>query len=126
MLHDPTKEVAALFGQPQFSGLAAVVGFHGKNIGLGIASRCIPDRDMGVTPIAGQALDGLGHERRAVAVLFSNAFGHEFEEGVLVRRVQRIVEIPVHLPLAIRVFVVVLIGVPPEFQHVVGNLTDHV
>ena len=98
----------------------------GEYVGFGVCAGRVPDRDMRVTAVAGQALDGFGHECCAVAVLFRDAFGHEFKERMLVCGFHRIVKIPVHLPLAIRVLVVVLVGVPAQFKHVIGDFTDHV
>ena len=45
---------------------------------------------------------------------------------MLVGGLQRVVILPVHLELAVRVLVVVLIRVPAELQHRVADLADHV
>ena len=45
---------------------------------------------------------------------------------MLVSGLQRVVKIPVHFPLAVRVLVVVLIGVPAQLQHVIADFADHV
>ncbi|CAI8326003.1 MAG: Uncharacterised protein [Rhodospirillaceae bacterium] len=76
--------------------------------------------------VAGQALDRLGHKGRPVAVLFGNGLDHEFEERVLVGRAQRVVELPVHLKLAVGVLVVVLVRPPAQLQHIVADLGDDI
>ena len=124
MFHDAAKEVLALLGQPDFASLA--VAFSSKNVGFRCSPRRVPDRDMRVAAIARQTLNGFGHERRAVAVLFGDAFCHELEEGMLVGGLERVVEIPIHFPLTVRVLVVVLVGTPTKFQHVIRNLADHI
>jgi hypothetical protein len=63
--------------------------------------------------IAGQPLERLGHEGRAQPVLLGNGFDHELEEGMLVGGASASSILPVHLELAVRVFVVVLIGPQP-------------
>ena len=45
---------------------------------------------------------------------------------MLVGGLKHVVVFPVHLELADRVLVVVLVGLPAEFQHVVADLGDHV
>ena len=77
----------------------------------------IPDRDVGVAAVAGQALEGLRHEGRAQAVLLGDRLDHELEERMLVGGDERVVELPVHLELAVGVLVVVLVGLPAELQH---------
>ena len=59
-------------------------------------------------------------------MLFGNRLGHELEERMLVSCLQRIVIFPVHLKLANGVFMVVLVGFPAQFQHVVTNFGDHI
>ena len=51
---------------------------------------------------------------------------HVFEKSVAVRCPQRRVVIPIHLELAVRVLVIVLIGPPPQPLHGVADLGDHV
>ena len=67
---------------------------------------------------AGQAGEGLWHEGGAEPVLLGDGLHHELEEGMPVGGDQRVVEVPVHLELAVGVLVVVLIGGPAERQHV--------
>ena len=40
--------------------------------------------------------------------------------------IERVVEVPVHLELAVGVLVVVLVRAPAELQHVVADLADDV
>ena len=56
--------------------------------------------------------DRLGHERRAQAMLFGHRLHHELEEAVLVGGLQGVGVFPVHLVLASRVLVDVLVGLP--------------
>ena len=76
--------------------------------------------------IAGEVGEGLGHEGRAVAVALGDRLDHELEEGVPVRGDQAIVVLPVHFELAVRVLVVVLVGLPAELDHRVADLADDV
>ena len=82
----------------------------------------IPDRHMRVAAVARQAEEGLRHEGRAQPVLLGNRLHHEFEEGVPVGRHENIVIVPVHLELAVGVFMVVLVGAPAEREHSVADL----
>ena len=70
--------------------------------------------------------EGLGHERGAKPVLLGNGLHHEFEEGELIGRGQRVVEIPVDLKLAVGIFMIVLIRAPTQLHHGGGNLGDHI
>ena len=76
--------------------------------------------------VAGQAGERLRHEGGAQAVLLGDRLDHELEEGVPVGGDQRVVEVPVHLELAVGVLVVVLVRAPAELQHVVADLGDDV
>ena len=53
-------------------------------------------------------------------------FTMNLKKRMFVRGGQRVIELEVHLELAIRVFVVVLIGAPAEAKHIVANLGNHV
>ena len=53
-------------------------------------------------------------------------FHHELEKGMPVRRYQCVRKFPVHLELAIRVLMVVLIRAPAQIEHVVADFRDHV
>ncbi|MPM07839.1 hypothetical protein SDC9_54148 [bioreactor metagenome] len=117
VLHDAAQESAAAVRQ------AELLGVIGKGV---LAGRAVPHRDMGVAAVAGQALNGLRHEGRAQPVLFRDRFHHELEEAVLVGGGHRAVVFPVHLELAVRILVVVLIGLPAELEHVIADLGDHV
>jgi hypothetical protein len=97
--------------------------FVGEGVGLAFH---IPDGDMRVAAVAGQALEGLRHEGGAQAVLLGDGLHHELEEGMFVGGLQRVVIFPVHLELAVRILMVVLVGLPAERQHVIANLGDHV
>jgi hypothetical protein len=68
----------------------------------------------------------LGHEGRAQPVLLGDGACHVFEEGMAVGGLQRCVVLPVHLELAVRILVVVLIGLPTERLHGIADLHDHV
>ena len=59
-------------------------------------------------------------------MLLGDRFGHIFEEGHAVGRLEGIVEGPVHFELTVGVLMVVLVGRPAEFQHGVADLADHV
>ncbi len=76
--------------------------------------------------VAGQVRERLRHEGRAQAVLLGDRLDHELEEGVPVGGGERVVVFPVHLELAVRVLMVVLVGLPAERQHVVADFGDHV
>ena len=81
---------------------------------------------MGVAARACQPFERLGHKGGAVAVLFSDRLHHELEEAVLVSGLHRVVVFPVHLKLANRVFMVVLVGFPTKLQHIIADFGDHV
>ena len=117
VFHDAAKEVAAAVGQAQF---LAVIG---KRVLFTVQ---IPDRDMGVATRPRQPLERFWHEGRAQPVLFGDGPHHEFEEAVLVGGLQGVIVFPVHLKLANRVFVVVLVGFPAQCQHVIADLGDDI
>ena len=81
---------------------------------------------MRVTAVAREIRERLRHERRAQSVLLRDRLHHELEEGVLVGSSQAIVVFPIHLELAVRVLVIVLIRAPAERDHGVANLLDHI
>src|SRR5882724_9931526 len=89
-------------------------------------SIAIPERNVHVTPVTSQVCKRLRHERRAHAVFFGDRFCHVLEEGVAISGQERVVEIPVHLELSVRILMVALIGIPAELQHTVAYLTDDV
>ena len=115
--HDAAKEVAGRVRQSEFrfivlEGVRPVVP--------------APRGDVRVAPVAGQPLERLRHEGGAKPVPLGHGLDHEFEEGMLVRRRERAVELEVHFELAVRVLVIVLVGPPAELQHVVADFPDHV
>ena len=59
-------------------------------------------------------------------MLLGDRLHHELEERVAVGGDERVGEIPVHLELAVRVLVVVLVRAPAERQHGVADLGDDV
>ena len=79
---------------------------------------------MGVAAIPGQMHERLRHEGGTQPVLPRQFFDHEFEEHVAIGGDQRVVVSPVHLELAVGVFVVALIGSPAEPQHCVADRAD--
>ena len=62
----------------------------------------------------------------AEAVFGRDLFDHELEKGVPVSGGQTLGIVPVDFELAIRVFMVVLIGAPPKFEHVVANFAHDI
>ena len=115
--HDAAEEIVALLRQ---SHLVGAVEEHVGRAGL------VPDRDVDVAAVAGETGERLGHERRAQAVLLGDRLDHELEERVPVGGDERVVEVPVHLELAVGVLVVVLVRAPAELQHVVADFGDDV
>ena len=79
---------------------------------------------MRVAAVAGQVRERLRHEGRAQAVLLGDRLDHELEERMTVGGLQRAVVLPVHLELAVRVLVVVLVRPPAERDHAVADLGD--
>ena len=69
---------------------------------------------MRMAAIAGQARERLGHEGRTQAMLFRNRLDHVLEERMAISRHQCRVIFPVHLELAVRILVIVLIGLPAQ------------
>ncbi len=59
-------------------------------------------------------------------MLLGDRLHHIFEEGVPVGGLESVVELPVHLELAVGILVVVLIRAPAELEHGVADLGDHV
>ena len=86
----------------------------------------VPHRNMRVAAIAREAEERLRHEGGAQPVLLGNRLHHEFEEGVPVRRHQRVVIVPVHLELAVGVLMVVLVGAPAQGKHGVADFGDDI
>ncbi len=85
-----------------------------------------PQRDVGVAAVAGQVHERLRHEGRAQSVLLRDRLDHVLEEGVLVGRPQTVVVFPVHLELAVRVLMIILVGVPAQRDHAVADVLDDV
>ena len=83
-------------------------------------------RNVCVAAVACQLDERLRHERRAQPMLLRDRLHHVLEERMPVGRDKRVVEVPVHLELAIRVLVIVLIRAPAKRQHAVADLGDHV
>ena len=75
---------------------------------------------------AGEVDEGLGHEGGAHAVFLGDGADHVFEEDVAVGGDEGGGVGPVHLVLAVGVFVVVLVRLPPQGVHGVGDLGDDV
>ena len=86
----------------------------------------LPHRDVHVAAAPGQVHEGLGHEGGAQAVKLGDALDHELEECLAICGDQRVVIFPVHLELAVRVLMVVLVRAPAEREHAVADLRDHV
>ena len=61
--------------------------------------------------------NGFGMKVARKPVLLGDRLGHVFEEGVLVGGLERVVILPVHLELAVRVLMVVLVRAPAELEH---------
>ena len=66
-----------------------------------------------MTTIACQTFNGFGMKVARNPCFSATDFVAEFEEAVLVGSVQHIIKFPVHLELAIGIFMVVLIGPSP-------------
>ncbi len=115
--HDATEKAAAACGKTK--GHVVV----GEGVFRAFA---VPDRDVAVAAVARQLCERLGHEGGAQSVLFGNGLDHELEERMLVGRRQSIVELPVHLELAVGILVIVLVGLPAQLQHAVADFCDHV
>ena len=81
---------------------------------------------MGVATIAGQPLNRLGHERGAKPCFSATVLVMNLKKLVLVCGVQSIVKLPVHLQLTVGVLMVVLIGSPAQFQHIIADFADHI
>ncbi len=79
-----------------------------------------------MTAVAGKLRKGFRHEGRPQAVVLGDGFHHVLEEHVAIRRHQCIGVIPVHLELAVGIFVVVLVRVPAELDHAIADLADDV
>ncbi len=130
-VHRRVEEGAERIGIVQDAAQGLVGGLRETELALGIAEQIglaglVPEGDMGVAAIAGEVREGLRHEGRAHAVLLGDRLRHVFEEDVAIGGQQSVVIFPVHLELAVRVLVVVLIGLPAEFQHAVADLGDDV
>ena len=76
--------------------------------------------------VTGQIRKWLRHEGSTHAVFFGNVFHHVFEENVTVAGFQNMIIFPVHFPLTIRVFVVVLVSTPFKLDHGITNFRDHI
>ena len=59
-------------------------------------------------------------------MFFSNRLDHVFEKHMPISRNQRIVEIPVHFKLTVRVFVIVLVWAPAKLDHAVADFADYI
>ena len=73
----------------------------------------------------GQLKERLRHECRAQPVQFGDRLDHVFEERVPIGGDQRRGVLPVHLELAVGVFVVALVRAPAQRQHGVADRRDH-
>ena len=116
-MHEAAEELVSQLGQTQLA--ASVV----EQI---LFTGFVPQGNMGVTAVAGESGERLGHEGRAQAVVLGDGLGHELEEHVAVGGLEAIVVIPVHFELAVAVLVIVLIRVPAEPDHGVANLGDDI
>jgi hypothetical protein len=79
-----------------------------------------------VAAIAGEMREGLGHEGGAKAVPLGDGLDHVLEKAMPISGLQDVAIEPVHLELAVRVLVVVLVRAPAERRHRVADLADHV
>ncbi len=68
----------------------------------------------------------LWHEGRTQSVLLGDRFHHVFEESVPVGGPQCTVVLPIHLELAVRILMIVLVRLPADGGHGVTNLGDNV
>ena len=59
-------------------------------------------------------------------MLFSNRFCHKFKKAMFIRCDHSIVKFPVHLKLAVGIFMVVLIRAPVKIEHVIADFPDHI
>ena len=59
-------------------------------------------------------------------MLLGDRLHHELEERVAIGGHERVGERPVHLELAVRVLMVVLVGLPAECEHRIADLGDDV
>jgi len=64
--------------------------------------------------VAGQVRERFWHEGRAITMFFCDGLRHEFEKCMAIGGRQAIRVVPVHLELTVGVFVIVLVGVPPQ------------
>ena len=116
-MQDPAQEVV---GDPREPHLVALVEEQ-----VPFAVR-VPHRHVGMAPVAGEVQERLRHEGGAKAMALRHRLHHEPEERVAVRGAETVGVLPVHLELAVRILVIVLVWVPAELLHVVANLADHV
>ena len=77
-------------------------------------------------PFPVRSLKGLGMKVARSPCFSATDLTMNLKNEWLVGRRQRVVILPVHLELAVRVFMVVLVGLPAELQHVVADLGDDV
>ena len=91
-----------------------------------ILTRFIPDRHMGMAPIARKIRKRLRHKRCTQPVLLGNCLYHIFKEHVSIRCHEGIVIVPVHFKLAVGILMIVLIRSPAQLNHTVADFTDHV
>ena len=84
----------------------------------------LPERDMQVGAITGEALDRLGIKAHAAAVLLRQGGGHHLEEGVAIGGGEGIGVGPVQLELAIGILVIGLIGPPAQLLHGADQFAD--
>ena len=76
--------------------------------------------------ITRQVWEWFWHERCPQPMLFSNRFDHVFKKDMSVRGHERIGIIPVHFKLPIRIFMIVLVRTPAQFDHRGTDLTDYI
>ena len=79
-----------------------------------------------MTSVTGEIGERFGHESRPQAVLLGDRLGHVLEEDVTVGGDETIGVLPIHFELAVRVFMVVLVGTPAKLQHRVADFADDV
>ena len=80
---------------------------------------------MRMTAITGQMTRRFRNGSGAHAIVLGHGHDHVLEENVLVSGFQCIVIIPVHFKLAIRVLVIILVGIPAKLEHRITDLANH-
>src|ERR1700687_505538 len=72
---------------------------------------------MYVRSVASQISEWFWHESGPEAMLFGHATNHPFEKGIAIGGGQGFGIGPVYFELAVRIFMIVSVRVPPQFLH---------